>query len=247
MLTAKTKFVIAHLFFSLCVALCVVMLIFLCWYPLPLSKATGVTHIFLMMLAIDIVLGPFFTWLVYKEGKKTLVFDLTVIILIQISALGYGIYNIAQGRPVWVVYSVDRFDLVRSNELYMKNIQQAPKKYQQASWYSPQFAAIQFAKDPKQRNQDMFEEILGGVAISQRPERYMELDKAKSQIQKRAQNLALLQQYNEPDLVQKTLSKYPQANAFVPLKANAVDMTVLIHKETAEVVKIVDLRPWKLN
>ena len=229
MLTAKTKFVIAHLFFSLCVALCVVMLIFLCWYPLPLSKATGVTHIFLMMLAIDIVLGPFFTWLVYKDGKKTLVFDLTVIILIQISALGYGIYNIAQGRPVWVVYSVDRFDLVRSNELYMKNIQQAPKK------------------DPKQRNQDMFEEILGGVAISQRLERYMELDKAKAQIQKRAQNLALLQQYNEPDLVQKTLSKYPQANAFVPLKANAVDMTVLIHKETAQVVKIVDLRPWKLN
>ncbi len=69
----------------------------------------------------------------------------------------------------------------------------------------------------------------------------------KAQIQKRAQNLALLQQYNEPSLVEKTLSKYPQADAFVPLKANAVDMTVLIHKETAQVVKIVDLRPWKLN
>jgi hypothetical protein len=45
-------------------------------------------------------------------------------------------------------------------------------------------------------------------------------------------------------LVQK-LKQYPQANAFVPLKANAVDMTVLINKEKGEVVKIVDLRPWK--
>ena len=95
-----------------------------------------------MMLAIDIVLGPFFTWLVYKEGKKTLVFDLVVIILIQIAALGYGIYNIAQGRPVWIVYSVDRFDLVRNNELYTKNIHHAQKKYQQTSLLTPQFAEI---------------------------------------------------------------------------------------------------------
>ena len=29
------------------------------------------------------------------------------------------------------------------------------------------------------------------------------------------------------------------------LKANVVDMTVLINKEKGEVVKIVDLRPWK--
>lgn len=247
MRSAKTKFVITHLFFSLCVALCVVVLIFVFWYPLPLNKATGVTHIFLMMLAIDIVLGPFFTWLVYKEGKKTLVFDLVVIILIQIAALGYGIYNIAQGRPVWIVYSVDRFDLVRNNELYTKNIHHAQKKYQQTSWLTPQFAAIEFSKDQKQRNADMFDEVLGGVDISQRPERYVAIDKAKVQIQKRAQDLVLLSKYNDLDSVKKILNRYPKANAFVPLKANAVDMTVLIHKETAEVIEIVDLRPWKLN
>ena len=247
MKSAKTKFVTIHLMASFGIALLIVMIVFLLWYPSPLTKATGVTQIFLMVVGIDLILGPLLTWLVYKEGKKTLKFDLTVIILIQITALCYGVYNIAQGRPVWVVYNVDRFELVRNNEIYTKNIQQAQRKYQRVSWLKPNFVATEFAKDPKQRNQDMFEEILGGVAISQRPERYMELDKAKSQIQKRAQNLALLQQYNEPSLVEKTLSKYPQANAFVPLKANAVDMTVLIHKETAQVVKIVDLRPWKLN
>ena len=45
--------------------------------------------------------------------------------------------------------------------------------------------------------------------------------------------------------VQEAISKYPQATGFVPLKANAVDMTVLINKDKGEVVKIVDLRPWK--
>ncbi|EXB26762.1 putative type IV pilin accessory protein [Acinetobacter baumannii 1437282] len=198
-----------------------------------------------MLLGIDLILGPALTWLVYKEGKKSLKFDLTVIILIQISALCYGVYHIAQGRPAWMVYSVDRFDLIKNNEIYTKNTQEAAKEFQQPSWLEPQYAAIQFALDSKQKNQDMFDEILGGVEISQRPERYVALVKVKQQIQKRAQNLDVLNQFNDKVLVEKILSNYPQATAFVPLKANAVDMTVLINKEKGEVVKIVDLRPWK--
>lgn len=245
MKTAKAKFVAVHLIVSCAIAILMIMIIFLCWYPSPLNKATGVTHIFLMMIGIDLILGPLLTFLVYKEGKKTLKFDLTVIILIQIVALCYGGYHIAQGRPVWLVYSVDRFELVRNNEIYSKNIAQAQKKYQYPSWFKPRYVATEFAKDPRQRNQDMFDGVLGGVDISQRPERYVELSKVTDQIKRRAQGLALLNQYNDPRVVKETLAKYPQANAFVPLKANTVDMTVLINKEKGEVVKIVDLRPWK--
>ncbi len=95
----------------------VIGLVFFIWYPSPLATAVGVTHIFLMMLVIDVILGPLLGLLVYKEGKKTLKFDLSVIILIQISALCYGVFSIEQGRPAWLVYSVDRFELVRKNEL----------------------------------------------------------------------------------------------------------------------------------
>ena len=91
----------------------------------------------------------------------------------------------------------------------------------------------------------MFDEILGGIELSQRPERYVELSKVTDQIKNRAQSLTLLNQYNDPIIVKETLAKYHQANSFVPLKANAVDMTVLINKENGEVIKIVDLRPWK--
>lgn len=83
------------------------------------------------------------------------------------------------------------------------------------------------------------------ISVAQKPERYVPLDKVKNQIQKRAQSLETLNKFNDKILVQKTLSQYPQATAFVPLKANAVDMTVLINKEKGEVVKIVDLRPWQ--
>lgn len=244
MKTAKFKFVATHLIISICVAIFIASIVFFCWYPFPLNIAVGVTHIFLMMLGIDMVLGPFFTWLVYKEGKKCLKFDLFVIILIQIIALAYGIYKIADGRPVWLVYNVDRFELVKNNEIVMENPKQVQERFKEPSWFKPQFIAVEFAKDNKQRNKEMFAEIMSGISIAQRPERYVQVKQAKSQIQRRAQNLKALKKYNNKKQVESTLEKYPEATGYVPLKANAVDMTVLVNKETSEVVKIVDLRPW---
>jgi hypothetical protein len=240
----RIKFFLSHLSISIFIALLVMGLVFFVWYPLPLAKAVGVTHIFLMMLTIDVIVGPLLGLLVYKEDKKSLKFDLTVIIAIQISALLYGIYSIEQGRPAWVVYNVDRFELVRKNEIVAQNINQAKPQFQQLSWLKPQFVATQFAQDVKQRNDDMFAEVLGGITLAQRPERYVNFAEAKAQLQKRAQSLELLQQYNDKAVVKNILAKYPQATAFLPMKASAVDMTVLINHK-GEVVKIVDLRPWK--
>ena len=241
----RLKFFLRHLAVSLLIALFVISIVFFVWYPSPLATAVGVTHIFLMLIAIDVVVGPILGFIVYKEGKKSLKFDLTVVILLQLSALSFGVYSIAQGRPAWLVYNVDRFELVRKNELVDTNIQQAQPQFQQPSWFKPQYVATEFAKDIQQRNDEMFAEVLGGISIAQRPERYVELTQAKTQIQQRAQNLELLKQFNDQQSVQKILAKYPMATAFAPLKANAVDMTVLINKEKGEVVKIVDLRPWK--
>ncbi len=245
MKTAKARFVTAHLIVSICMGCIAAAIVFFCWYPYPLYKAVGVTHIFLMMLGIDMVLGPFFTWLVYKEGKKSLKFDLTIIIFIQFIALVYGIYKISDGRPVWLVYNVDRFELVKNNEIVIENPKKVKEQYKQPSWLKPQFVAAEFAKDKKQKNKEMFAEIMAGVSIAQRPERYVEMNQAKSKIQQRGISLKELNDLNNKEEVANILVKYPEANAYLPLKATAVDMTILINKEKGEVVKIVDLRPWK--
>jgi len=244
-MSKRLKFFLSHLFISCLIALFVIGLVFFIWYPSPLASAVGVTHIFLMLLVIDVILGPLLGLLVYKEGKKTFKFDLSVIILIQIAALCYGVFSIEQGRPAWLVYNVDRFELVRKNELVDTNIQHAQPKFQKPSWFKPQYVATEFAKDTQQRNDEMFAEVFSGISISQRPERYVELTQAKTQIQQRALPLVELQQYNPKTDVEETLVKYPKADAWLPLKANAVDMVVLINKESASIIKIVDLRPWE--
>ena len=166
-----------------------------------------------MLLVIDVILGPLLGLLVYKESKKTLKFDLSVIILIQIAALCYGVFSIEQGRPAWLVYNVNRFELVRKNELVDTNIQHVQPQSQKPSWFKPQYVATEFAKDIQQHNDEMFAEVFSGISISQRPERYVELTQAKNQIQQRALPLVELQQYNPKTDVENTLAKYPHADA----------------------------------
>ena len=241
----RLKFFFSHLFISLIIALLVIALVFFVWYPSPLATAVGVTQIFLMMLAIDVIVGPVLGLLIYKEAKKNLKFDLSVIITIQIAALCYGVFSIEQGRPVWIAYNVDRFELVRKNEVITDHIDQALAQFQHTSWFKPQYVAVQFAADKKQREEDMFAEALGGISIAQKPERYADFAQAKAPIKQRAQPLALLNDFNDPNVVKMVLAQYPQATAFLPLKANAVDMVVLVNKESSSIIKIVDLRPWK--
>ena len=89
-MSKRIKFFLGHLAISLLIALIAIAIVFFVWYPAPLAQAVGVTSIFLMLLAIDVIVGPLFTLLVYKQGKKTLKSDLTVII--QLSAFSFCLW-----------------------------------------------------------------------------------------------------------------------------------------------------------
>ncbi|WP_180002725.1 MULTISPECIES: TfpX/TfpZ family type IV pilin accessory protein [unclassified Acinetobacter] len=240
----RIKFFLSHLCISVLVALIVICVVFVLWYPSPLAKAAGVTHIFLMLLVIDVILGPLLGLLVYKEGKKTLKMDLTVIILIQISALSYGLYSIAQARPVWIAFNHDRFELVRNNELKTENITHAQPQYRQPTWLQPQYVAVKQAVDLQEQQIEQMSAILNGISLAQYPERYIPLNQVQEQMKIKAHDLPELNQWNAKVAVQQVLKVYPEANAWLPLETYGLAMVILVNKETAEVIKIVDLRPW---
>lgn len=243
-MSKRLKFFLTHLSTSFLVACIALGIVFFMWYPTPLAKAVGVTHIFLLMLTIDVIVGPILGFFIYREDKKSLKFDLTVIILIQLSAFLYGFYSIAQGRPVWIVYSVDRFQVIRKNDIALQPNVKVKPEYQNISLVGAKFVGVELSKNLDQKQKDMFNAVFG-LTLAQQPDRYVSFGQVKQSLQKNAQDLKLLNQFNNPQLVANILNQYPSANAWVPLKANAVDMVVLLNKKSGEVVKIVDLRPWK--
>ena len=89
------------------------------------------------------------------------------------------------------------------------------------------------------------ESVIAGVDIAQRPNLYQPLNTQNEQIKQHAHDLSALTNFNSDADIKRALKPYPNATAWLPLKANHQDMTVLINKETADVVAIVDLKPWE--
>lgn len=239
----RIKFFIIHLLTSFFIISISIGIVFFIWYPSPLAKALGVTNIFIILFAVDMVIGPLLTLLVYKEGKKTLKFDLTVIIVIQLVAFIYGFYIISQGRPAWIVFNTYRFDTITVNEIDQRKIIRSP--YQVSPYLGPKWAALVLPQDLKKKNDIIEDAIFSGVDIVQRPNLYVPLMKQKQLLQRYARPIAELSEYNSSHKIAYQISQFPEATAWLPLRARSQDMVVLINKQTGQVVKIVDLRPWK--
>lgn len=103
---------LVHLAASAAVLGAVVAAVLLWWYPGPMLSIQGGMGIMLLILSVDLVLGPALTGLVYKPGKKSLKFDLSMIVLFQVVALAYGINSIKAQRPAYLAFTFDRFFVV---------------------------------------------------------------------------------------------------------------------------------------
>ena len=225
-----------HLLASALLATAAICIVYLVWYPAPLAQAVGVTNIFLLLLSVDVVIGPLLTFALCKEGKKGLIFDLSLIVILQLSAFTYGFYTIAQGRPVWLSYNKDRFDLVQAFEMHHKYQAQAKPEFQNLSLTGPKWVAVQVPPG--------IESLYGGVDVPKRSDLYEDLNNQKDLMRKHAQPLETLYKYNDKTAVEAALKKWPQANAFLALKSSPQSVTVLINRESAEIIAIVLLNPW---
>lgn len=236
-----------HLILSVAVALVCAALVFLVWYPNPLQIAVGVTSIFLIVLAVDVTIGPLLTLVVFNPKKKSLRFDLAVIALLQIAALIYGLHTVFVGRPVYAVFNTDRFDLVRLGDLDVKSLASAKPDYASLPVLGPKWVAALPPTDVKRRNDVLFSAAGGGADLPQMPEFYAPLDSVRADIKARAQPLAELKKFNAAALeaVAALEQRYAaQPVGFLPLKASAKDMTVIVNTQTGEILDTVNLRPW---
>lgn len=233
-----------HLSGSLCIALLALAAVYGLWYPAPLAAAAGVNGIFGLMLGVDVVTGPVLTFAVFKAGKKGLLFDLAVIVALQLTALSYGLWTIAQGRPAWLVFNADRFDLTQAADIDPRYRPQAAPAFRHAPWTGPRWAASVNPADPEKRTQLILESAGGGFDLPQRIDLFVPLAGQQAALLAKASPLEKLNQFNSPAQVKKALAPWPQADAWLPLMARAQPMTVLIERGTAQPLAVVDLRPW---
>lgn len=241
---ARLKAFLVHLACSVVLAAIVLLVVFQVWYPAPLQGALGVTSIFLLLLLVDVVLGPLLTLLVYNNSKKTLLLDLAVIACLQMAAMVYGLWTMAEGRPAWIVFNVDRFDLVQVVDIDTRKLDEATAEYRQPSWLGPQWVAAIPPTDVESRNDFIFDAVFSGLDLPHRPNLYRPLLSQQEALQQKMQPLEELTKFNDERQVEAIRQQWPAADAWLPLMARVEPMVVLLQRSTTKVVAVVDLSPW---
>lgn len=239
-----------HLGLSAAVAAVSAALVFLVWYPSPLAAATGVTGIFLMLLAIDVIVGPVITLIVFNPSKKALKRDLLVVLVLQVAALLYGMNAVFAARPVYAVFNVDRFDLVLANDMTEAKLQKVEaSRFKSLPGFGPQVIAARRPGTSKERNEILFGAAAGGDDLPQLPQYYVAYGDARTEAAKRAQPIDALRELNRSETARvDDLARRHAGRAagvgYLPLRAKVVDMAVIVARDTGEVLEIADLRPW---
>jgi len=119
LLITKLKATGVHLSLSLAVFVYLVYQIYYNWYPQPYFEVDGGWQGIRLVGAVDLVLGPFITFLIFdlRKTRKQILFDLITIAVIQFAALFYGVSLTYSQRPVSIVL-IDEFMVSGTMEQY---------------------------------------------------------------------------------------------------------------------------------
>jgi len=119
LLITKIKATGVHLCLSLGIFLYLAYQIYYNWYPQPYFAIDGGWQGIRLVAAVDLVLGPFITFLIFDltKSRREIIFDLATIALIQFAALFYGVYLTYNQRPISIVL-VDEYMLSSTMEQY---------------------------------------------------------------------------------------------------------------------------------
>ena len=120
----KIKAVTIHLLLSLVVLAVFWYVIRYVWYPEPFFTAQGGWQGIRLMAFVDLVLGPTLTLIVYNHLKrrKEIIFDFSLIAIVQIGALVLGGYTVFNQRPIALVYWTDAFYTVTGDDYQVQGI-----------------------------------------------------------------------------------------------------------------------------
>ena len=104
---AKLKASGIHLLISLAIFFCLLYIMITSWFPSPFFELEGGWQGVKILIFVDLILGPLLTFLVINKNKTTkqTFMDLSVIALIQVSALTWGVNNIYNQRIISISYA----------------------------------------------------------------------------------------------------------------------------------------------
>lgn len=235
-----------HLVLSALVAGLAGVLVFALWYPWPYREISGGRELFALVVGVDIVIGPLITLAVFdrRKPRAELRRDLVVVGLLQLAALGYGLWTVQEARPVHLVFEYDRFRVVHLADIPPELHARAPEGIEVAPLGGPTTIALRPFRDNREHN-DMTMQALTGVALAARTELWAPYGTQQAEILRASRPAAsLLARYPQrrPDLeaaFQATGRPVDQLRVLPVVARKETAWTALLDGRTAGIIGFV--------
>lgn len=233
-----------HLLISAAIAAVALLVLLKVWYPPPLFRAEGGHDLLFILVAVDVVIGPLITLVIFKAGKPGLRFDLSIIALLQACALAYGCYVMFQARPVFVALVIDQFETVRANDLDAADVAQAQHQaFRSLSLTGPTFAAVELPANMAALKTIMAETQKSGKAVQHLPKYYVPYanHREKALAQSRPVEDLRKRDAAQAALLEKAIADTGYQTSglnFLPLQTRRGWGAVLIDAKSGDIVKL---------
>ncbi|MEO7640825.1 MAG: TfpX/TfpZ family type IV pilin accessory protein [Ramlibacter sp.] len=246
----KERFVAAAIHFglSLSIAGLAALLVFGLWYPYPYREISGGRELFLIVVAVDVILGPLITFVIFNRKKpmRELRRDLAVVVLIQLSALGYGLWTVFIARPVHLVFEIDRFRVVHAIDIDEELLKKKPAGIDAMPLLGPTMLAVRPFRDSNE-SADATLAALRGADLGARPDLWQTWDEGKSRALAAAKPVSQLKarfpaRSAEIDSVLKDarIAK-PESVLYLPLVGRKSFWTAFVDPVNADVIGFMPL------
>lgn len=236
-----------HLGISFFIGVLILCLMWFVWYPSNMFTLLGGFDILLIILGVDVCLGPLLTLVVFNPQKKSLKFDLSVIALMQILALAYGVYVMFVARPVYLVYMNDVFKVTTAIELTDSERKLASQeKWKSDPLLGPALVAAVLPEGDEKLKKEMLDAALAGKDWNAFPKLYVEYATQKEKVLAAGRSLKTIRDVSNKNTlsVQAFMQKHPNQNedsflAF-PMIHGFSDVVAIVDAKTAEFVDVID-------
>ena len=245
---SKSRAVLSHLLPSILVMAVIGGLLLFAWYPYPFQQFRDSDKFLLLLIITAGFAGPGLTLLIYRKGKRGLISDLIIIVLIQMAAIAWGTHTLYQNRPYFMVFTVDRFEVLSIQDVDTSSITDA--KFLNKPRVGPVLLYANMPTD-EHRFQKLLHEVMfeGKPDLQFRPEFWSLYSTSQHRALKTAQPLTKLRDARPQSV--KAIDKWVQFYGidieqlkFVPAKLKNGHFATILDAHSGVVLGALEIDPW---
>lgn len=249
MMTRQKAFSI-HLVISAVIAICISVPLLLLWYTPDFFLAANAQKLLLLLLGVDITMGPLITLVIFnaKKSRKELTFDFSVIATMQLAALLYGMSITFQARPIFIAFIQDSFTVAHANQILDANLERSKyPEFKSLSLTGPVYVYAEMPDNQKERDEIELSKVFG-MGLHCFPEYFKPYGEKMQIAGQAAQPLSVLKSLSKDHvaIIEKAVNRSGRPESeigYLPLKGMSKELTILLGKKDGKILEVLPISP----